>query len=145
MKLRGESTPTSVGLIILVLIYVLLIGIILVFSGQIIANITIYGSLGNTMAIIAIAFILPLVLLGAIIVNMGKTEAILPRSEQIPGEHYQAGERIRAIISEKLGAEAVIPSTHPAPERSRWMKNSTRRAIWWSVSSTRSNAFAALS
>ncbi len=35
---------------------------------------------------------------GAIIVNLMRTEAILPRSEQIPGEHYQAGERIRAII-----------------------------------------------
>jgi N utilization substance protein A len=35
---------------------------------------------------------------GSIIVNLEKTEAVLPRSEQIPGEHYQAGERIRAII-----------------------------------------------
>jgi N utilization substance protein A len=35
---------------------------------------------------------------GCIIANLEKTEAILPRSEQIPGEHYQAGERIRAII-----------------------------------------------
>jgi len=35
---------------------------------------------------------------GSIIVNIEKTEAILPRSEQIPGEHYQAGERIRGII-----------------------------------------------
>lgn len=35
---------------------------------------------------------------GSIIVNLEKTEAILPRSEQIPGEHYQPGERIRAII-----------------------------------------------
>ncbi|MFO8007596.1 MAG: transcription termination factor NusA [Candidatus Brocadiia bacterium] len=35
---------------------------------------------------------------GSIIVNLPRTEAILPRSEQIPGEHYQPGERIRAII-----------------------------------------------
>jgi N utilization substance protein A len=35
---------------------------------------------------------------GSIIVNVEKTEAILPRSEQIPGEHYQAGERIRAVV-----------------------------------------------
>ncbi|MCK4374104.1 MAG: S1 RNA-binding domain-containing protein, partial [Candidatus Brocadiae bacterium] len=35
---------------------------------------------------------------GSLIVNLGKTEAILPRSEQIPGEHYQAGERIRAVL-----------------------------------------------
>lgn len=35
---------------------------------------------------------------GALIVNLGKNEAILPRSEQIPGEHYQPGERVRAVI-----------------------------------------------
>jgi N utilization substance protein A len=35
---------------------------------------------------------------GSIIVNLGKNEAILPRSEQISGEHYQPGERVRAII-----------------------------------------------
>jgi N utilization substance protein A len=35
---------------------------------------------------------------GSIIVNLQKTEAMLPRSEQIQGEHYQPGERIRAMI-----------------------------------------------
>src|ERR1700677_1033401 len=35
---------------------------------------------------------------GAVIVNLGKTDAILPRSEQIPGESYHPNERIRAII-----------------------------------------------
>lgn len=35
---------------------------------------------------------------GAIIVNLDKTEGYVPRSEQIPGEHYQPGERIRALI-----------------------------------------------
>ncbi len=35
---------------------------------------------------------------GTIIVNVERTEAVLPRSEQIPGEHYQAGERLRAVI-----------------------------------------------
>ncbi len=35
---------------------------------------------------------------GSIIVNLERTEAVLPRSEQIPGEHYQAGERLRAVI-----------------------------------------------
>jgi N utilization substance protein A len=34
----------------------------------------------------------------SIIVNLERTEATLPRSEQIPGEHYQPGERIRAVI-----------------------------------------------
>lgn len=35
---------------------------------------------------------------GAIIVNLDRTEGYLPRSEQIPGEHYQPGERIRALV-----------------------------------------------
>jgi N utilization substance protein A len=33
-------------------------------------------------------------------VNIGKLEAILPRSEQIPGEIYSPGERVRALILE---------------------------------------------
>ncbi len=33
-----------------------------------------------------------------IVVNLGRTEAILPRSEQIPGEHFMVGERVRAVI-----------------------------------------------
>lgn len=33
-------------------------------------------------------------------VNIGKTEAILPRSEQMPGETYNPGERVRAMILE---------------------------------------------
>ena len=34
----------------------------------------------------------------SIIVSLDKTEAVLPKSEQIPREHYQPGERLRAII-----------------------------------------------
>ncbi len=33
-------------------------------------------------------------------VTLGSVEAILPRSEQIPGEHYQANDRIRAVVTE---------------------------------------------
>ena len=33
-------------------------------------------------------------------VNLGGTEAILPRSEQIPGENHQPNERVRAIVTE---------------------------------------------
>lgn len=35
---------------------------------------------------------------GAMVVNLGRTEGFLPRSEQIPGETHQPGERIRALI-----------------------------------------------
>ncbi len=37
---------------------------------------------------------------GNIIVDLGKTEAILPRSEQCPGERYKQGDRIRAYLLE---------------------------------------------
>ena len=33
-------------------------------------------------------------------VTLGNVEAILPRSEQIPGEHHQPNERIRAVVAE---------------------------------------------
>src|SRR6188472_2196904 len=35
---------------------------------------------------------------GAAIITLGKTESILPRSEQIPGESHHTGERIKAVI-----------------------------------------------
>ena len=53
---------------------------------------------------------------GAVIVNLGKTDAILPRSEQIPGESYHPNERIRAIILDvrKVGQRVkIILSRHP--------------------------------
>jgi transcription termination/antitermination protein NusA len=53
---------------------------------------------------------------GAVIVNLGKTDAILPRSEQIPGESYHPNERIRAIILDvrKVGqrVKIILSRTH---------------------------------
>jgi len=53
---------------------------------------------------------------GAIVVNLEKGEAILPRGEQIPGEHYQPGERIKGIILDvrKVGEQTkiVLSRTH---------------------------------
>lgn len=37
---------------------------------------------------------------GDIILDLGKTEAILPKSQQCPGERYKQGDRIRAYIVE---------------------------------------------
>lgn len=72
MKLHSPTAPSSVGLLILVLFYILLIGLILAFAGQLIANISETDSSANTLAIIAITFVLPTVLLGAIIYNIVK-------------------------------------------------------------------------
>ena len=54
---------------------------------------------------------------GAGIVNLGKTESILPRGEQIPGESHHINERIKAVILEvkKQGhrVKIVLSRTHP--------------------------------
>lgn len=44
-----------------------------------------------------------------IYVDLGKTEAVLPGREQVPGEEYQTGDRIRAIL-------LAIESTPRGPE-----------------------------
>ncbi len=52
----------------------------------------------------------------SIIVSLEKTEAVLPKSEQIPREHYQPGERMRAIIKDvqRTGSAAsvILSRTH---------------------------------
>jgi len=54
---------------------------------------------------------------GMVTVTIGKTEALLPRSEQIPGESYRPGERVRAIIVDVRKApqrvKIVLSRTHP--------------------------------
>jgi N utilization substance protein A len=47
---------------------------------------------------------------GAVTVNLGKTDALLPRSEQIPGESHHPGERVRAVILDvrKVGQRVKI-------------------------------------
>src|SRR5207302_1923377 len=54
---------------------------------------------------------------GAATVTVGKSEAILPRGEQIPGETHHVGERIKAVILEvkKAGprVKIILSRTHP--------------------------------
>ena len=53
---------------------------------------------------------------GAAIISLGKTEAILPRSEQIPGETHHTGERVKAVVLEvkKMGhrVKIILSRTH---------------------------------
>src|SRR3989338_2847140 len=53
-----------------------------------------------------------------IIVNLGRTDAILPEKEQVPRERYRQGDRIRALIlSVEMtgrGPQIVLSRTHPA-------------------------------
>jgi len=52
-----------------------------------------------------------------LVINLGKAEGFMPSSEQIPGESYRAGDRIRAIIIEvsKSGPRLriVLSRKHP--------------------------------
>ncbi len=54
---------------------------------------------------------------GSIIVNLGRTEALLPSSEQIPKENYRRGDRIRALVIDvkqiSRGPQVILSRTHP--------------------------------
>ena len=52
-----------------------------------------------------------------IVVNLGRTEALLPPSEQVPREIYHKGERIRAYVldvkRQTRGPQIILSRTHP--------------------------------
>ena len=53
---------------------------------------------------------------GGWIVNLGRTEAMLPKEEQIPREHYKRGDRVQALIievrKEGRGPQVIISRAH---------------------------------
>ncbi|MBN71371.1 MAG: transcription termination/antitermination protein NusA, partial [Gimesia sp.] len=54
---------------------------------------------------------------GAVLINLGKIEGILPRGEQIPGESFRVNDRVRAIVLDvrKAGSrvKVILSRTHP--------------------------------
>lgn len=51
-----------------------------------------------------------------LIINLGRTEALLPRDEQIPTEHYKRGDRVDGyIIDVKKRGEGTSDNTFPFP------------------------------
>ncbi|MDO8630660.1 MAG: NusA N-terminal domain-containing protein, partial [Phycisphaerales bacterium] len=54
---------------------------------------------------------------GGMLINLGRTEAFLPRSEQIPGQVHQSGDRVRGMIldvrEEQNQVRIVLTQTHP--------------------------------
>lgn len=52
----------------------------------------------------------------SITLNLGRTEATMPRSQQVPGERYRIGQRIRAFVMEvrrtNRGPQIVVSRTH---------------------------------
>ncbi|MCF6159168.1 MAG: transcription termination/antitermination protein NusA [wastewater metagenome] len=54
----------------------------------------------------------------SIVVNLGKTEGVLQKSEQIADEHYNVGERIRAVVIEvkRMGTRIKISLSRSHPD-----------------------------
>jgi len=54
---------------------------------------------------------------GDVIIELGRTEALLPRREQIPNERFRRGERVRAMILEVTddlkGPQVILSRIHP--------------------------------
>src|SRR3954470_19788815 len=54
---------------------------------------------------------------GTMIVNLGRSEGIMPRSEQIPGEQHTVGERIQALVMEvrdtPSAVKIILSRSHP--------------------------------
>jgi N utilization substance protein A len=54
---------------------------------------------------------------GALIVDLGKAEAVLPPREQVPTESYRPGDRIQAYVLDVLrtarGPQIILSRTHP--------------------------------
>jgi len=54
---------------------------------------------------------------GSMIVTVGRSEGIMPRSEQIPGETHQVGERIQALVMEvrdtPSAVKIILSRSHP--------------------------------
>ncbi|MDL2279508.1 transcription termination factor NusA [Desulfovibrio sp. OttesenSCG-928-G11] len=50
------------------------------------------------------------------VINLGRTEALLPKEEQIPREHYKRGDRVQALIievrKEGRGPQVIISRSH---------------------------------
>ncbi|MDR3176121.1 MAG: transcription termination factor NusA [Desulfovibrio sp.] len=50
------------------------------------------------------------------IINLGRTEALLPKEEQIPREHYKRGDRVQALIcevrKEGRGPQIIVSRSH---------------------------------
>jgi N utilization substance protein A len=54
---------------------------------------------------------------GSMVVDLGRVEAVLPKSEQIPGESHQVDQRIRAMVldckEQPSAVKVILSRTHP--------------------------------
>lgn len=56
------------------------------------------------------------VLPGSVTIGLGRTEAVLPRSQQMPGEHYKPHDKVRAYVMEvrrtNRGPQIIVSRAH---------------------------------
>ena len=56
---------------------------------------------------------------GTVLIDIGKVEAVLPQAEQVPGEDYTHGSRIKAYVVSVArtfrGPQVTVSRTHPQP------------------------------
>jgi N utilization substance protein A len=54
---------------------------------------------------------------GTVVIDLGRTEAVMPYRERLPGEEYRVGDRVRAYLIEvretTKGAQIVVSRAHP--------------------------------
>ena len=55
---------------------------------------------------------------GNLVIDLGKTDALLPRSEIIPGEQFKPGDRVQAYLSD-VALTRARPSALPHPHFAR--------------------------
>lgn len=81
-----QSSTTSIGLLVLIFIFILLIGLIIVFSQTILSNLATMDFPANLVALL-VAIILPLILLGIIIFQI--VRLIRERTQKKPGSRLK--------------------------------------------------------
>src|SRR6201999_1190082 len=54
---------------------------------------------------------------GAVLVDLGNIEAVLPASEQVPGESYEHGSRLKVLVTTVVrgprGPQVTVSRSHP--------------------------------
>ena len=71
---------------------------------------------------------------GNVTLDMGKNSAVLPKTEQVPGEHFTVGENIKVFVVDVKemgkGPRIMISRTHPGKSVSREAGSRTKIAVY---------------
>jgi nitrogen fixation/metabolism regulation signal transduction histidine kinase len=101
MREHGPQENTTRGILVLILIFLLLIGVIIVFSRSLITNIASENPAANTLALLAAAA-LPLILLGVVVFQIARL--LRQRAQRKPGASLKMRLTIFFILISLLSA-----------------------------------------